>query len=126
MVRMELDGIEGVAELRFDLQSRTLTVLHTGGPGLLLARLEPLGLGATVSRSEDAALGDVLVPSADAEEARTLRVLLAVNAVMFAVELVAGWLAQSTGLIADSLDMLADAMTSMVAACKGGSEDDDY
>ncbi len=28
---------------------------------------------------------------------------------MFAVELVAGWLAQSSGLIADSLDMLADA-----------------
>jgi Co/Zn/Cd efflux system component len=36
--------------------------------------------------------------------------LLAINAVMFVVELVAGWLAQSTGLIADSLDMFADAM----------------
>lgn len=43
-------------------------------------------------------------------EARTLRWLLAINAVMFVVELGAGWLAQSTGLIADSLDMFADAV----------------
>ncbi len=43
-------------------------------------------------------------------EARTLRWLLAINAVMFVVEIGAGWLAQSTGLIADSLDMFADAM----------------
>jgi Co/Zn/Cd efflux system component len=42
-------------------------------------------------------------------EARTLRWLLAINAVMFVVEIVAGWLAQSTGLLADSLDMFADA-----------------
>jgi excinuclease ABC subunit A len=38
-------------------------------------------------------------------EAGTLRVLLALNAAMFAVEVVAGWMAQSTGLLADSLDM---------------------
>lgn len=42
-------------------------------------------------------------------EARTLRWLLAINAAMFVIEIVAGWLAQSTGLIADSLDMFADA-----------------
>lgn len=42
-------------------------------------------------------------------EAKTLRWLLAINAVMFCVEIVAGWIAQSTGLIADSLDMFADA-----------------
>jgi len=35
--------------------------------------------------------------------------LLAINAVMFVVEIVTGILAESTGLIADSLDMLADA-----------------
>lgn len=42
-------------------------------------------------------------------EAKTLRWLLGINALMFVVEIVTGWLAQSTGLIADSLDMLADA-----------------
>lgn len=43
------------------------------------------------------------------EERRVLRVLLAINAAMFVLEIVAGWVAESTGLIADSLDMLADA-----------------
>jgi cation diffusion facilitator family transporter len=42
-------------------------------------------------------------------ESKVLWQLLAINGVMFVVELGAGWLAQSTGLIADSLDMLADA-----------------
>lgn len=42
-------------------------------------------------------------------EAHTLRWLLAINAVMFVVEIVTGWVAESTGLIADSLDMFADA-----------------
>jgi Co/Zn/Cd efflux system component len=45
----------------------------------------------------------------DARERRTLRWVLGINAAMFAIELGAGWVAQSTGLIADSLDMLADA-----------------
>ena len=35
--------------------------------------------------------------------------LLVINALMFLVEIGAGWYAQSTGLIADAMDMLADA-----------------
>ncbi len=46
---------------------------------------------------------------ADALERRTLWTLLAINASMFVVEAVAGWIGESTGLLADSLDMLADA-----------------
>ncbi|MGH7431707.1 MAG: cation transporter [Candidatus Methylomirabilales bacterium] len=46
---------------------------------------------------------------ADALERRTLWTLLIINASMFVVEAVAGWLGESTGLLADSLDMLADA-----------------
>jgi len=42
-------------------------------------------------------------------ERRTLWTLLAINASMFAVEAVASWRGDSTGLLADSLDMLADA-----------------
>ena len=45
----------------------------------------------------------------DSIERTTLRILLAINAAMFVIEAVAGWLAESTGLTADSLDMLADA-----------------
>ena len=109
MIRMAFDGTPGVSELRFDLQARTLTIVHEGDPAPLLERLAPLGLGAALAGTEEAAPGDV-GRADDAAEARTLRILLGINAAMFAVELVAGWLAQSSGLIADSLDMLADAM----------------
>ncbi|MFN9741807.1 MAG: cation diffusion facilitator family transporter [Acidobacteriota bacterium] len=42
-------------------------------------------------------------------ERRTLWVLLALNGTMFLGESLAGWWADSVGLLADSLDMLADA-----------------
>jgi cation diffusion facilitator family transporter len=43
-------------------------------------------------------------------QATTLRIVLAANAAMFVVELVAGLLAGSVALLADSLDMLGDAL----------------
>jgi len=49
------------------------------------------------------------VEVANAEQAKVLKLLLAINAVMFLVEGIAGLVAHSTGLIADSLDMFADA-----------------
>jgi Co/Zn/Cd efflux system component len=112
LVRMALDGVEGVPRLSFDLGKRTLTVWHEGVPGLISDRLGPLGLGAALSESGPAA-SDGATPegeaAADATESRTLWILLAINGVMFVVEMVAAWLAESTGLLADSLDMLADA-----------------
>lgn len=54
-------------------------------------------------------------------ERRTLRLLLAINGVMFLAESIAGWLAESTGLLADSLDMLADAMVYGTALYAVGS-----
>ncbi len=51
----------------------------------------------------------------DARERQTLVRLLLVNGVMFLLEVVVGWLAQSTAVLADSLDMLADASVYAVA-----------
>jgi Co/Zn/Cd efflux system component len=48
-------------------------------------------------------------------EGKVLYLLLAINGVMFCAEFIAGWLAESTGLIADSLDMFADALVYAVA-----------
>lgn len=45
-----------------------------------------------------------------ARQGATLKVVLALNAIMFGVELVAGLLAGSVALLADSLDMLGDAL----------------
>jgi Co/Zn/Cd efflux system component len=70
--------------------------------------LSQRGLGVCLDRSEEETAASSPSP-ADASEGRTLWVLLGINAAMFAVEVVAGWLADSTGLLADSLDMFADA-----------------
>lgn len=53
--------------------------------------------------------GDDDLPADTAAQRRVLRALLAINATLFLVEALAGWLADSAGLLADSLDMLADA-----------------
>jgi cation diffusion facilitator family transporter len=50
-----------------------------------------------------------------AAERRVLRIVLVLNAAMFVIEGIAGWLAQSTGLLADALDMFADAAVYGVA-----------
>lgn len=42
-------------------------------------------------------------------QGRVLYVVLSVNAAMFLVEFVSGWIARSTALLGDSLDMLGDA-----------------
>ena len=54
-------------------------------------------------------------------ERRTLLLLIAINGIMFFVELAVGWTAQSMGLIADALDMLADAGVYGVALLAVGS-----
>ena len=52
---------------------------------------------------------DCQVEAESRTQARVLWILLGINAVMFVIEIILGFLAESTGLIADSLDMLADA-----------------
>ena len=69
----------------------------------------PLNFGARLVETGEAELGRANEAAVPVEERKTLRLLLAVNAAMFFVEIITGWLAESTGLIADSLDMFADA-----------------
>lgn len=50
-----------------------------------------------------------------AQEHRVLRLALVLNAAMAVVGGLAGWIAQSTGLLADALDMLSDATAYAIA-----------
>ena len=111
MIRLALAELDGVDSLEFDLSGRSLVVVHKASVEEIDERLTPLGLGARVEESVDLETppdpaGSM---SQDSQEQRTLWILLAINGVMFAAEMVTGWLAQSTGLMADALDMLADA-----------------
>lgn len=108
MIRTALDGVDGVRGISCELAQRRVRVQHEGPPDTIAARLVPLGLGATLLETVDANPDSVEVVDA-ARERRTLRVLLAVNAAMFVVELGGAWFARSAGLLADSLDMFADA-----------------
>lgn len=49
------------------------------------------------------------------QERRVLRIALGLNAAMAVIGGVAGWVAQSTGLLADALDMLSDATAYAIA-----------
>lgn len=109
MIRSALEGVEGVRGLVCDLGERKVRVMHEGEASEVAAKLTPLGLGASLETTRVADDAAIPAPLDPAREARTLKLLLAINAVMFVVELSVGVLAQSTGLLADSLDMFADA-----------------
>lgn len=109
LIRLALEPEPTVRQLTFDLEAHRLVVRHEGESDALLRRLEPLGFGARLVGTEEVAGDGVVSEGASLGEARVLKQLLAINAVMFVIELVLGWLAQSTGLMADSLDMFADA-----------------
>ena len=49
------------------------------------------------------------------KQAKVLKLLLAINGVLFFIEFISGIIAASTGLIADSLDMFADAAVYSIA-----------
>lgn len=113
MIRMALGGLDGIQGLSFDLSGRTLEVLHDGEAGSITGKLTPLGLGASLRETRPADPETVRAAASsragEAEESGTLWILLAINGLMFVVEMTMGLIAQSTGLIADSLDMFADA-----------------
>jgi Co/Zn/Cd efflux system component len=115
LVRMALEDVVTVRELSFDLAGRTLSVWHEGDATSILGKLEPLALGAVLTETATGTESPPPARGTDEAESRTLGILLAINAVMFVVEMVAAWHAQSTGLLADSLDMLADATVYGVA-----------
>jgi Co/Zn/Cd efflux system component len=108
MIRMALDGVAGLASVRCDLGERRVVVVHAAAPSEVAARLAGLGLGAVLIETT-AAVSSTVETSDPAGEARTLRIVLAINAAMFVAEIVVAWIAQSAGLLADSLDMFADA-----------------
>lgn len=109
MIRLRLGGLQ-IAAMSFDLPGRTLVVHHADDAGKVLECLVPLGYGAELQASAPLQDDEAIIPRTDdAAEARVLWILLGINALMFVVEVIAGWLAGSAGLLSDSADMFADA-----------------
>lgn len=109
LVRMALEGREGIVRLDADLGARQVRVIHEGEPEQVAALVRPLNLGGEIVETSEASELDELPPPSGAEEARTLKIVLTINAGMFGGELAGAFLADSSALLADSLDMFADA-----------------
>ncbi len=114
LIRAAVSGLDGPITLTVDIPNRTVRIYHCDMAADIERVMRSLRLGASLVSLElvdiEAAAQIVdAAKSGEAREAWTLRWLMAINAVMFALELGVGIAAQSTGLIADSLDMFADA-----------------
>lgn len=110
LVRMSLANVATIRSLTFDLAARKLSVCHEGPAELITEKLVSLDLGASLSgTTEVTSLDKQASEISPVQELKTLKIVLAINAAMFVIEFVIGFVAQSTGLISDSLDMFADA-----------------
>ena len=108
LIRMKLSEIETINQLHFDLPSRTLIAYHTGQSHLLATKIDELNLGSKLISTETNQ-----APLSKAEttiQRKVLWVVFTINLAFFAIEILAGFLADSMGLVADSLDMMADAI----------------
>ncbi|MBU3566574.1 cation transporter, partial [Polynucleobacter sp. MWH-HuK1] len=116
MIRMALSSLS-THSMSFDIPNRKLVICHSEDPSEVLAKLESLNFGASIhsSRSVNSVPTQAQDKEKTAKERQVLIWLLALNGAMFFIEIIAGWLAQSAGLIADALDMFADAAVYGVA-----------
>lgn len=113
MIRLALNGFEEIRALSFDLSNRRLKVVHDGEIESVTSKLKTLGLGAslqeTVAANPETIKAAEFSAASAKQESGTLRWLLGINALLFVVEMTAGLIAQSTGLIGESLDNFSDA-----------------
>ena len=109
LIRMALFGVPGVRRIDADLSARHVTVVHEGTADEVLTALRPLNLNARLLSTDEPSELDAVPTPTWAEEARTLKIVLSLNATMCAAEALGAILADSSALLADSLDMFADA-----------------
>ncbi len=105
LIRMKLDGIEGIKNLDFDIANRKLTVAHQGQLAEIEESLAELNLGSKKISSEQT---DQSIFEEHSNQRKLLWAVLAINFAFFVIEMSTGLISRSMGLVADSLDMLAD------------------
>jgi Co/Zn/Cd efflux system component len=105
LIRMQLTGIDEVCYLDFDLAKRELKVYHEGEIQPIESALIKLNLGTKHISTVDS---KVTVFEESSQQKHLLWTVLAINFIFFGIEIIAGLLYKSMGLVADSLDMLAD------------------
>lgn len=108
LIRMKLENIPGIQQLKFDLTHRELDVYHTDDLPEIEAALKSLNFGAQ-KISTNLTRQDFKADE-DRQQRKILWWVLGINFSFFLIELSTGIISKSMGLIADSLDMFADAI----------------
>jgi Co/Zn/Cd efflux system component len=106
LIRLGLDGVEGIRHLDFDIPARQLRVFHSGDPKPIEHAILQLNLGSQLVQTEPA---EPPKTERETDQRTLLWTVLGINFAFFVIEMASGLLSRSMGLVADSLDMLADA-----------------
>lgn len=107
MIRMKLEGIQGIQHLDFDLENRTLSVYHQGDITEVKLAISQLQLNDKLIGTEES---EIPQTGKEANQKKMLWWVLAINFGFFIIEMTTGLISNSLGLVADSLDMLADSI----------------
>ncbi len=105
LIRANLDGISGIANLDFDIPNRKLTVYHEGQLSKIEQSIKELDLRGQKIASE---ISERTQFEENKNQKKLLWTVLAINFAFFIIEATTGLISKSMGLVADSLDMLAD------------------
>lgn len=106
LVRMKLQEINSIKELKFDIPNRNLTVIHQNNSDLITKKISELELDSSLITIEE--IEDLSVVEVNQGETKTLTAVLIINSAFFLIEMSFGIISGSMGLFGDSLDMLAD------------------
>jgi Co/Zn/Cd efflux system component len=107
LIRMKLEGIEGLHEMEFDIPNRKLHVFHKADETDIEESLNALNLNSQRLSTEDTDRTDFSIQT---HQKKLLWIVLAINFSFFVIEMTTGLISRSMGLVADSLDMLADSV----------------
>lgn len=106
LIKLKLNDFSDIVNLDFDIPNRRLTVFHNGNLTKIENAIVELNLGGKIISTEDS---DQNTFAEQTNQRRVLWIVLIINFSFFLIELIAGIISKSMGLVADSLDMLADA-----------------
>lgn len=105
LIRMHFDGDADIKKIECDIGSRRVYIYHDKDAGGIPDRLAALNLESVFVKTDP-----VDAVTETGRDKKLLITVLIINAVLFAAEMLYGYLSGSMGLVADSLDMLADAL----------------
>ena len=107
MIRMKLDGMSQIKELKFDIQNRLLEVIHEENIEPIESSIDDLDFDSSRLETTDI---DWTAAKDQGIQRKALWIILVINFALFVVEITTGFISNSMGLVADSIDMLADSL----------------